>query len=81
MRPTSSIFSIMKQCIVVPYVDPANHVNGVQTGPIPRGHVLPLTRYKTNLKSSQDSETMNSLAQVSSLGSGQIEKKCVSDNG
>ena len=76
MRPTASIlvFSIVKQCIVVPYVNPTNHATGVQTGLIPRGHLLLLTHYKRNEKSFQDSETRNSIAQVSGLGSGQIKK-------
>ena len=31
MRPTGHIFS-MQQCLVVPYINPAIHAPGVQTG-------------------------------------------------
>ena len=34
MRPTAYKLG-MKQCLVVPYINPANHAPGVQTSPIP----------------------------------------------
>ena len=34
MRPTTYIFSI-EQCLVVPYINPANEAPGVQTGHAP----------------------------------------------
>ena len=36
MRPTSCIFGFgVKQCQVVPYINPANQVPGFQTGLVP----------------------------------------------
>ena len=49
MRPTAHIFS-MKQSLVVPYINPANHAPGVQTGYIPGGHLHPQTYNGKNLK-------------------------------
>ena len=39
MRPTAYIFS-MQQCVVVPYLNPANQAPGVQTGHILGGHMF-----------------------------------------
>ena len=39
MRPTAYIFS-MEQCLVVTYINPANHAAGLQTGHNPGGHMF-----------------------------------------
>ena len=39
MRPTAYIFS-MYQCLVVPYINPANQALGLQTGHTTGGHIF-----------------------------------------